>query len=218
MKRHAFSTRLPALALSLACASSALAAGEHRELGAHEHGHGTLNIAIEGKTVKIELEAPGADIAGFEHEPSSDAEKKTFEAAKATLAKPLELFAPPDAAKCSVKEAKVSVVEEEHDDDHKGEHKDDHKDEHKDEHKDAHKDGHDDHKGEKEAEAHHNAFDVDYTLECAEIGALTSLDLKYFAAFPKAQRLTVNVITEKGQGQFEGSPKAPKIDLSSVLE
>lgn len=205
MKRHPLLTRLPTLALSLAFVSQAFA-GEHRELGAHEHGHGTLNIAIEGKTVKLELEAPGADIAGFEHEPSTDAEKKVFEAAKATLAKPLELFVPPDAAKCSVKEAKVSVVEEEHEADHK------------DGHKEEHKDGHADHEGEKEAEAHHNAFDVDYTLECAVIGELTSLDLKYFAAFPKAQRLTVNVITEKGQAQFEGSAKAPKIDLSGVME
>ena len=46
---------------------SAVAEEKHRQLGAHEHGHGNFNIAIEGKSVSMELEAPGADIVGFEH-------------------------------------------------------------------------------------------------------------------------------------------------------
>ena len=33
---------------------------EHRELGSHEHGRGTLNIAVEGNKVTMELEVPGA--------------------------------------------------------------------------------------------------------------------------------------------------------------
>src|SRR5262249_38687966 len=45
----------------------AAAQSAHRELGPHEHGRGTLNIAIEGNRVSMELEVPGMDIAGFEH-------------------------------------------------------------------------------------------------------------------------------------------------------
>ncbi|MDH4983163.1 DUF2796 domain-containing protein [Hyphomicrobium sp. D-2] len=65
---------------------------EHRELGAHVHGRGTFNIAIEGSRVALELKAPGMDIVGFESAPTSDAQKAAVEKAKATLAKPLELF------------------------------------------------------------------------------------------------------------------------------
>ena len=36
--------------------------GGERELDAHQHGHGVVNIAIEDQTLWIELEAPGADI------------------------------------------------------------------------------------------------------------------------------------------------------------
>ncbi|MGI9423429.1 MAG: ZrgA family zinc uptake protein, partial [Hyphomicrobiaceae bacterium] len=50
----------------------ALAADEqHRQLGAHEHGHGAFNVAIDGRRVSMELEAPGADIVAFEHKPTT---------------------------------------------------------------------------------------------------------------------------------------------------
>ncbi len=58
---------------------SASAQEEHRQLGAHVHGHGHLNIAIEGKTVSMELEVPGADVVGFEHEPSTPDQKAALE-------------------------------------------------------------------------------------------------------------------------------------------
>ena len=60
-----------AASLALFCASSVLAEDATRELGAHEHGHSALNIAIEGDRVEMELMAPGADIVGFEHEVAS---------------------------------------------------------------------------------------------------------------------------------------------------
>ena len=167
-------------------------AEEHRELGPHEHGHGTVNIAIEGNTIKMELEAPGDDIAGFEHDPSTPQEKKTLEEAKDKLSKPLDLFQPPAAAKCAAKGAKVEIVEEKHE---AGE-------EEKDEHG---------------AEAHHNAFHAEYTLECSAIKELKGMNFVYFAAFTNAQGLTVNFITGKSQSKFEVSRGAPKLDLSSVM-
>src|SRR5215470_14244249 len=55
-----------ALALGLAAVAPLAAAAQERQLGTHEHGRGTLNIAIEGTQVSLEFEAPGADIVGFE--------------------------------------------------------------------------------------------------------------------------------------------------------
>ena len=78
----------------------ALAGDERRQLGAHEHGHGRLNIAVEGGSVAMELIAPAADIVGFEHEPKTDEQRTAIEQAKGTLADPLALFVLPPSAGC----------------------------------------------------------------------------------------------------------------------
>lgn len=173
--------------------SSASIADEHRELGPHEHGHGTLNLAIEGSSVKMELEVPGADIVGFEHAPSTADQKDAVDKAKQTLSQPLALFKVPADAKCTVKEATVKVQEEEH--------------EHGEE-------------GEKEAKgstAHHNEFFVEYALDCSAVDALTSLGFDFFKSFENAKILTVNVITSKGQSKFEVTPEKPMVDLTGLM-
>jgi hypothetical protein len=79
----------------------------HREHGAHQHGHGSLNMAIDGNRVDIELIAPGADIVGFERKPESPAEKTAVEAAQKTLSEIGNVIVFPAAAGC--KTAKVDV-------------------------------------------------------------------------------------------------------------
>ena len=59
--RKQIATTLAVVAISL-LTTSARAEEEHRELGPHVHGHGTLNIAIDDKTVSMELEVPGMDV------------------------------------------------------------------------------------------------------------------------------------------------------------
>ncbi len=85
---------LAALMSSFSIAASA------QSLDAHEHGHSELSIAVEGSKVVIELEAPGADIVGFEYAPKSDDDKAAVEAAKAKLSKPIELLGIAAAAGC----------------------------------------------------------------------------------------------------------------------
>ena len=113
--RNQFSFTLAIAAISL-LANAARAEDEHRELGPHVHGHGTLNIAIEDKRVSMELEVPGMDIVGFEHAPSTADQKAAVDKATARLEKPLEVFSLPTAAGCTVAEAKVSVEAEHHHD------------------------------------------------------------------------------------------------------
>ena len=95
---------------ALAFALSATAA-DKRELGAHEHGVGALNIAVEGATILMELEAPGADIVGFEHPAESAEDKGKIKAALEVLEKPLQLITLPTAAGCAVTEAHAKLVE-----------------------------------------------------------------------------------------------------------
>jgi hypothetical protein len=97
------------LAGATAAATLSFPAAAHRQLGAHEHGRGTLNIAIEGSKVTMELEAPGMDIVGFEHVAKSKGDEAAVEKARGRLMEPLALFVLPAAAGCRVIEAKVEI-------------------------------------------------------------------------------------------------------------
>lgn len=199
MRKHLV-TALGLVAMSL-LTGPARAEDDHRELGAHVHGHGTLNIAIEGKRVSMELEVPGMDIVGFEHAPSTDDQKAAVAKAKARLEKPLGVFSLPGAAGCAVAEATVSLEAEHahHDDD--GE-KHDAKDD----------DGHD-----HDAAGAHNQFEANYALDCTNPAELTTITFDYFTLFAGAHDLTVNVVTTKGQSKYEVSRSKPTLDLGGIM-
>lgn len=188
--------RLAALCLFAGLSTApALATEGHRELGAHEHGRGTLNIAIEGNKVTMELEVPGADIIGFEHAAKSQKEKAALEKATAQLKSPLLLFSLPAAAGCRVTEAKVEMENGEHDHEAKA-----------------------DGAGKaREKDDGHSEFHAEYALECASPGDLTSIDFGYFRAFAGAEKLTVNVITPRGQNKFEVTRASPTLSLAGMI-
>lgn len=212
--------------IALLAACPALAE-DARQLDAHEHGVGALNIAIEGTTVAMEFEAPGADIVGFEYEATSDADHAAIDAALVTLGAPLDLFVMPDAAGCSVVQATAELEgedghedhDEEHHDDHDDEHHDDHADEKHDEHaEEGHDDhGHDDHGDEDHddhaEEAGHTEFHAEYALTCDAPDALSEITFAYFEAFPNAQEVEVQIITASGAQAFEVPRDAPILDL-----
>jgi len=135
-------------------------AEETRELDAHEHGHGALNIAIEGDQLAIELEVPGFDIVGFEYEAESDADVAAIKTALDTLAEPLKLFGLPEGAGCVLTsfEAELHSDEDDHD-----EH--DHEDEHDEEHAEGKDDDHDHDHGEEHDEAHDEEHDEEHGEE-----------------------------------------------------
>ena len=208
-----------ALLIPLAAAN----AEERRELDAHEHGHGSFNMAVEGKTVAIELQVPGADIVGFEHKAKSAKDKAALKSAKESLSAPLALFKMPAAAGCKVSSAKAEFVLDDHHDDH-GDHKEHaehkgekHADDHHDHDKHAGHDDHDKHTDAKEAKAEHAEFHADYQLTCAAPEKLTAIDFAYFGKFKNAEELDVKVVTAKGQSQYEVTRAKPKLDLGGTI-
>ncbi len=178
-------------------------AQEHRQLGPHVHGHGRFNIAIEGKTVSMELEVPGHDIVGFEHEPSTPDQKQALAKAKAKLADVFALFRVPPAAGCSLKSADIKTGAE-HEDEHEHEEEANHAD-------------HGSAGNHEEHEHHHSEFHVEYSLECSSPSRLTSMTFDYFAAFPGAQELDIAVISPKGQSSFEVKRNEPHLDLAGII-
>ncbi|MEP4198021.1 MAG: DUF2796 domain-containing protein [Aliishimia sp.] len=229
----------PAISLIALVAAFPTFAEDTRELDAHEHGVGTLNIAIEGTTVAMAFEAPGADIVGFEYAAESDADLAAIDAAIATLGAPLDLFVLPNAAGCSVVEARAELESEDDHDDHGDEGHDDHDDhddhdkdeahddhghkDHADENHDDHaEEDHDDHEhddhGDKDHadhadEAGHTEFHAEYTLACDAPDALTEISFAYFEAFPNALEVEVQIITTSGAQAFEVERDAPVLDL-----
>ena len=206
--------------IALAAALPALAE-ETRHVDAHEHGVGTLNIAVDGATVAMAFEAPGADIVGFEYAAKSDADLAAVDVAISKLGAPLDLFLMPDAAGCTVVEALVELESEDEHDDHAGEKHDDHADEKHDDHAHEEHDDHadDDHAHEEhgdddhEDEAGHTEFHAQYTLSCEQPDALTKIEFAYFDAFPGAQEVEVQIITASGAQAFEVARDAPVLDL-----
>ena len=184
------------IAATLVVFSAPLAVAEtERQLGPHQHGHGTLNLAIEGQRLQMELEVPGADIVGFEHEAKTADDRAKIETAKETLAQPLALFVLPEAAGCNVTSAKITVAAEPGSDHDEHEH-------------DADSDEH---------EAEHSAFHAEYALSCANAAAITTIAFPYFETFPNSEELAVTLITEKSQKVFEVNRGHTVIDLRGMM-
>ncbi len=195
-------------ALAVLCVAPAAAQQAKRELGAHVHGRGALDIAVEGKRLVMELRAPGADIVGFEGKAETPEAKLAQAAAIATLEKPLALFGLSAAAQCAPVSAKVTVGEDD-DDDHA-------------------KPGAPAKEGDATApvpaakEAHadhdHSEYHADYEFACAKPDQLTAIDFALFKAFPKAQKLTVQIITAKGQTVTEATAARPRLELGALTK
>ncbi|WP_313519017.1 DUF2796 domain-containing protein [Pseudomonas sp.] len=165
---------------------------EHGSLGKHEHGVAALNVALEGKTLEIDLESPAMNIVGFEHAASSDSDKAKVAAAHALLEKPLALFSLPAAAGCSVTEQELesplfgnAKAHAHHDDD-----------------------------GDEHASHEHSDVDAEYKLSCATPEALKALDLSaFFSQFPATQKVNVQLIGPNGQQGVEATPASPTLNF-----
>lgn len=180
-----------AFILNALLVSSAAAAEDHRELGPHVHGHGVLNIAMEGARVSLELDVPGMDIVGFEHVATTADQQATVKESEGQLAKGLELFKLPDAAACKMTDAKVAIEAPESPAGDKQDH-------------DASHEGHRD-------------YNATYVFECARPDAITTIEFDYFKRFKNAHGLTVNVVSDKSQNTYEVTTEKPLLKLGGTM-
>jgi len=163
----------------------------HGSLGAHEHGTARLDVALDGKTLALDLDSPGMNLVGFEHLPGSDTDRAAVAKAREQLATPLQLFSLPAAAHCSVTHQELvsplfgnaAAKPAEHDE--------------------ADGDGH-----------HHEHSDVDghFQFTCEHPEALGGLNLKqFFATFPATHKIMVQAITPNGQAGLDATPDNSKL-------
>ncbi|WP_248805546.1 DUF2796 domain-containing protein [Pseudomonas sp. MWU13-2100] len=182
-------------------AAQAQEAHEHGSLGAHEHGVGRLNAALDGQTLELELQSPAMNLVGFEHPATTDADKAKVAAAHALLEKPLELFNLPKAAGCvATNQALESPLfgdpaPEDADDDDDDEHA-------------PETTGTPPAAG---AEHHHDHSEIHarYQFTCATPAALKTLDLgQVFKTFPATHKIQVQLISGSGQQGVDATPEA----------
>ncbi|MDV3050526.1 MAG: DUF2796 domain-containing protein [Planktomarina sp.] len=178
-------------------ATSSLAE-ETKQLDAHEHGVGQLNIAFSANKIAMELHAPGSDIVGFEYGAKTDADHAAIDTAIETLSDPSKLFVFPKVASCTVIEAKAKLESEDADHGH-----DDHDDD----------EDHDDH----DEEPGHTEFHAEYLLECGNLSAISAITFSYFEIFPNALELEIQVVSDKGATAFEVEREVAKLDLRGVF-
>ena len=166
----------------LAMVSAPPVGAESRERGAHVHGHGRLDVAIEGGKVVIELAAPGADIVGFEHRPRTKAQKEAVQKATAILKSGAKLFGFPDAARCRFATAHLESEHEEG----------------------AHKHGASD-------EETHSEFHARYVFNCDRPDRLSHLNVEVFRFFPASKELRARAISPRGQTARELTPGSARL-------
>ena len=178
-------------------ATSSLAE-ETKQLDAHAHGVGQLNIAFSANKIAMELHAPGSDIVGFEYGAKTNADHAAIDTAIETLSDPSKLFVFPKVASCTVIEAKAKLESEDVDHGH-----DDHDDD----------EDHDDH----DEEPGHTEFHAEYLLECGNLSAISEITFSYFEIFPNALELEIQVVSDKGATAFEVEREVAKLDLRGVF-
>ena len=150
----------------------------HDSLGAHEHGAAELDAALDGSMLEIELRSPAMNLVGFEHTPSSDADKRKIADARERLEQPYALFGLPAAAGCKLAETELeSPLFEGKAHDHGDEHE---------------------HDGDHESQ--HSEIHAHYHFDCATPQAIQVLDLQgLFKAFPGTKKIQAQLIGPNGQ-------------------
>lgn len=144
----------------------------HGSLGAHEHGAAELDVALDGSTLEIELRSPAMNLVGFEHAPSSQADRQKLAGARKQLEQPDALLGLPAAANCALSETELEsplfeAAAHQHEDEH---------------------------------DSQHSEIHAHYHYDCATPQALHALDLQgLFKAFPGTEKIQVQLIGPNGQ-------------------
>ena len=222
------SSMLAALPMLVAGAAFAASEDGHREHGAHEHGRGTLDVALEGEELVVELRMPAVNVVGFEHAPGTDAEREAVRQALARFEDPAAVLVPSPDAECAPEGVEAGFPgmgpvgsREHHDEDEHGheheedghEHEEDGRagDKDEDEH---HEHGHDEHEpGESGAEAH-SELRATYRFHCHAPERLDRIQVHVFELLHDAEEIEVRVVTPTLQKAMDLHPGETVVELS----
>jgi len=78
------------------------------EPGAHVHGVASLQVAIDGKQVSIDMDSPLDNIVGFEHAAKTDKDRQAIKAMAAKFHQGEKLFVLTPAAQCTLQSVNLN--------------------------------------------------------------------------------------------------------------
>lgn len=167
--------------VALALPLSALADDHQHSLGAHVHGLGTLNIALENQRLELQLTSPAMNIVGFEYQPTTAADLQSIKAAQSNLSHAAELFVLSPAAQCHLTSVSIDNPLLTESDTHAHEHEHEHE--------------HESQPAAQIAEHQHSDISAHYQYHCAKPARLNSIDLAgLFKQFSQTEKIQVQLI------------------------
>ena len=194
------------LVCSLAGAPLSASEDEHREHGAHEHGRGTLDIAVEGEELVVEFRIPAANVVGFEHAPRDDAEREAVRRALAPFEDAASLLVPSTEAECELETLHVGLWSMDLEEAGEGEAHGHEEHEHEEEE-------HDEHGAESAGEAH-SELRATYHFHCHAPEALSGMEVRAFEHLLDADEIDVRVVTPGTQRAMELHPPETRVELA----
>ena len=185
-------TGLIAFCLFFLTCQGEVSASEIRQHGSHVHGVGTLNVALDGKDLIIEMGSPAANIVGFEHAPKNEQQTHEVHEALELLESGEEMFVLSAKAQCSLHEADVDsdMVEGHHHEHEEGHSEKDHMD-----------------------GTGHSEFAATYHFKCQDPNNLKAINVMLFSHFSGFEEIEVQLLTPKRQTAIELTPKNSQISL-----
>jgi len=192
----------------------ALAHEDRHEHGAHEHGVGRMDVAVEKNSVDIDLDSPAVNFIGFEHEPGDAKERATLDKAVDDLKHGDGLMTFTPAAQCTQMRVRVSspLLGAGEDAGHEGHDHEGDADHHHDDEEAAH--GHDHHEDGDSDEHEHDHADINVTWEvtCAHPEKLREIDFSgLFRRFTGTHSLRVQAALPNGQTSTELTPGSSRL-------
>jgi hypothetical protein len=197
---------------------SAYAEKSAESLDAHVHGLSELTIAMDAKTIELQLISPAMNLVGFEYKASSKQDIAAVKQAELLLEQKDSLFLIAGGGcqhlSTSIDSGDLLESDNHHDDHDDHDKHDDHDDHEKhDDHYDQDKhDDHDDHSEHDQGETHSEVV-ASYSYSCKDTSKLSSIKVALFASFPGIQKINTLWVTPSKQGSSSLSAKNSTINF-----
>ena len=208
--------------LLVAGATFAASKGEFRQHDAHEHGHGTVDIVVEGEELVVEIRIPAVNVVGFEHAPRDDAERERVRTALMPFRDASSVIGLPPDAECEIEETEAVLFSMDRDEHHDGDARHD-DEEHDDEEHAKEAERHEDHAKEDDDDHAEHAADADgeahselhasYHFHCHAPERLARIEVLAFEHLHDAEELEVRIVTPAMQSATELHTGETVVDL-----
>ena len=165
-------------------------------IDSHVHGLSEMFIALENKTLEIEIESPAINLVGFEHKAETKSDKAAVKKVIKLLSRHHEIFSL-SGGDCSLVNSTIdasSIIDTQHQENasHKHEH------------------GHDQHHNK---EAKHYEVISSYRYHCKKPSTLTAITVNMFDQFSGVEQIETRWLTEAKQNSITLTPMKQDIKL-----